>query len=408
MPAQNRGASGQGSDDLLYRRAGRRRKQPPARFTGGGAPPPQQPPPHPPHEEHQHASQQQQIEENPEADMDSNESGTDPEEFDEVVAVSLSELRNNVQCPICLGIIKKARTVMGCLHRFCRECIDKSMRLGNNECPACRTHCASRRSLRDDLDFDTFVNSVYPDVEKYEQEELVLYEEEKAVNEQIQASIAQSFLRQSEATRARKGRGSAASTSRMDRSCSKSYSRRSDQSLKFSDSNKNRDESETGMNALIYEDQLVFSQGTTGQCEGISPMRTPGIVVDEEDMEGIQHSMEYTRNSSSPANTDLPTWGGAGIRSQTRRGGAGKVIRSNRIQKLADHLANVEKNDHEHISPVIRTHPQSAELIWLKDYRMSGSDNSVSVNALMSSPHVVERFSNEFKSNALAPRISGV
>lgn len=28
------------------------------------------------------------------------------------------------------GIIRKTRTVMECLHRFCRECIDKSMRLG--------------------------------------------------------------------------------------------------------------------------------------------------------------------------------------------------------------------------------------------------------------------------------------
>lgn len=167
------------------------------------------------------------------------------------------------------------------------------------------------------------------------------------VSRQIQASIAQSFLRQSEATRGRKGRGSAASTSKMERSCSKSYSRRSDQSFKCSDSNKNRDESDTGMNALISEDQVVFSQGTTGQCEGKSPIRTPGIVVDEEDTEGPLHSMEYTRNSSSPASTDLPTWGRAGIRSQTRRGGASKVIQSNRIQKLADHLANVEKNEHE-------------------------------------------------------------
>ncbi|KAH6764056.1 hypothetical protein C2S52_012950 [Perilla frutescens var. hirtella] len=407
MPTPERGASGQGSDDLLYRRGRGRRKQTPARFSGGAAP---QPPPHPPPQEHQHVPQQLQIEENPEADMNSDGSGTDPEEFDEVVAVSLAELRNNVQCPICLGIIKKARTVMGCLHRFCRECIDKSMRLGNNECPACRIHCASRRSLRDDLDFDTLVNSVYPDVEKYEQEELVLYEEEKAVNEQIRASIAQSFLRQTEAVaKARKmGRGKAASTSRVDRNCGKSYSRRSDQSFKFGDSNKNGNESDMEINALICENHSVFSQDTNEQCEGISPIRSPCIAVDEEDTEGIQRSMEYTRNSSSPANTNLLTWGRAGIRSQTRRVGANysKATRSSRIDKLADHLANVEKNDHKHIAPVITKHVQSDEILWLKDYRLSGSNSSVSIDVLMSAPNVVERF-NEFKMNALAPRISG-
>ncbi|CAK9161218.1 unnamed protein product [Ilex paraguariensis] len=68
------------------------------------------------------------------------------------------------------GIIKKTRTVMECMHRFCRECIDKAMRLGNNECPACRTHCASRRSLRDDPNFDTLIECLYPDIEKYEEE----------------------------------------------------------------------------------------------------------------------------------------------------------------------------------------------------------------------------------------------
>lgn len=125
---------------------------------------------------------------------------------------------------------------MECLHRFCRECIDKSMRLGyvfkrlpspflfkwniqvkfayiyfvwrclkileslnlwpdmsisyldmqsaqlefwllvtgshcrNNECPACRTHCASRRSLRDDPNYDALIAAIYPDIDKYEEE----------------------------------------------------------------------------------------------------------------------------------------------------------------------------------------------------------------------------------------------
>ncbi|KAK7345421.1 hypothetical protein VNO77_16025 [Canavalia gladiata] len=49
------------------------------------------------------------------------------------------------------GIIKKTQTIMECLHRFCKECIDKSMRLGNNERRACRS--ASRSSLRERLEF---------------------------------------------------------------------------------------------------------------------------------------------------------------------------------------------------------------------------------------------------------------
>ncbi|MCO5571837.1 hypothetical protein L7F22_025585 [Adiantum nelumboides] len=101
------------------------------------------------------------------------------------VEVDLSDIRKDVQCPICLGIIRKTRTVMECLHRFCRECIDKSMRLGNNECPVCRTHCASRRSLRDDLNFDALIAALYPNVDSYEEEEFALREENERRNKQV-------------------------------------------------------------------------------------------------------------------------------------------------------------------------------------------------------------------------------
>lgn len=40
----------------------------------------------------------------------------------------------------------------------------------NNECPACRTHCASRRSLRDDPNYDALIAILYPDIDKYEEE----------------------------------------------------------------------------------------------------------------------------------------------------------------------------------------------------------------------------------------------
>ncbi|MCO5577675.1 hypothetical protein L7F22_031506 [Adiantum nelumboides] len=115
------------------------------------------------------------------------------------VEVDLSDIRKDVQCPICLGIIRKTRTVMECLHRFCRECIDKSMRLGNNECPVCRTHCASRRSLRDDLNFDALIAALYPNVDSYEEEEFALREENERRNKQLQQSIAETLERQSDA-----------------------------------------------------------------------------------------------------------------------------------------------------------------------------------------------------------------
>ncbi|AQK66918.1 Putative E3 ubiquitin-protein ligase RING1a, partial [Zea mays] len=97
------------------------------------------------------------------------------------------------------GIIRKTRTVMECLHRFCRDCIDKSMRLGNNECPACRTHCASRRSLRDDPNYDALIAALYPDIDKYEEEEFAFSEQERIQNKKIQETIEETFRRQSDA-----------------------------------------------------------------------------------------------------------------------------------------------------------------------------------------------------------------
>ncbi|KAL1567388.1 RING-type E3 ubiquitin transferase [Salvia divinorum] len=166
-----------------------------------GTPPPSPSPP--PDAEKGGDSQQGSENHSPEQPQDASDSDSSSYssggEKDEFIVVKLAEVRKEVQCPICLGIIRKTRTVMECLHRFCRECIDKSMRLGNNECPACRTHCASRRSLRDDPNYDALIAALYPDIDKYEEEELAFHEEERARNKQIQASIAQTFRRQAEA-----------------------------------------------------------------------------------------------------------------------------------------------------------------------------------------------------------------
>ncbi|KAK1394648.1 E3 ubiquitin-protein ligase RING1 [Heracleum sosnowskyi] len=134
------------------------------------------------------------------SDSDGSRSLSPGGDKDGFITVPLADIRKEVQCPICLGIIRKTRTVMECLHRFCRECIDKSMRLGNNECPACRTHCASRRSLRDDPNFDALISALYPDIDKYEEEELAFHEVDRTRSkQQIQDKIAQTQRRQSEA-----------------------------------------------------------------------------------------------------------------------------------------------------------------------------------------------------------------
>jgi len=39
----------------------------------------------------------------------------------------------------------------------------------NNECPACRTHCSSRRSLREDRVFDELISVIYPNIDEYEE-----------------------------------------------------------------------------------------------------------------------------------------------------------------------------------------------------------------------------------------------
>ena len=71
---------------------------------------------------------------------------------------------------------------MECLHRFCSECIQKCLRVGKNECPSCRIHVPSRRSLRPDPNFDALIASIYPDraaFERYEERVMTAFNEQR-------------------------------------------------------------------------------------------------------------------------------------------------------------------------------------------------------------------------------------
>ncbi len=71
----------------------------------------------------------------------------------------LNSLNTLFQCPVCRGYMKKTFIVMECLHRFCGSCIQKCLRVGKKECPSCRVHIPSRRSLRPDLNYDALVST---------------------------------------------------------------------------------------------------------------------------------------------------------------------------------------------------------------------------------------------------------
>jgi len=67
-----------------------------------------------------------------------------------------------LSCPVCLGLMT-APTATECLHRFCSECIETSLRIGKKECPSCRFPIATRRSLRRDYNFESLMRTLYPD-----------------------------------------------------------------------------------------------------------------------------------------------------------------------------------------------------------------------------------------------------
>ncbi|XP_047312911.1 putative E3 ubiquitin-protein ligase RING1a [Impatiens glandulifera] len=276
-------------------------------------------------------------------DSDGNRSSDDDlTRLSEWIPADLLALRSYVQCPICLGIIKKTRTVMECLHRFCRECIDKSMRMGNNECPACRTHCASRRSLRDDPRFDAMIAVLYHDIKKYEEEELAFHDEEKTRNKQIQESIAQTFQRQAEALAAKRnkpGKDVTTIAPRLQHNYRHSYSRRrrNRHGTEHEGSDENEEENNHDGNKNSSSADERGRETKRRRCKrriGAQPLNSDSGCIDN-DMEVGRES----KGVSSPpflSSEILGCWGAAGARSRS--------IRTSRLTKLKGYLENSKQN----------------------------------------------------------------
>lgn len=108
-----------------------------------------------------------------------------------VIRITMKDINSEMTCRVCLGIIRNATTVMECLHRFCEECIGKSLRMGRKQCPSCRVSCPSRRNLRRDLQFDEVIRQFYPDLNAIDaQQEAIV---QKIVNSQEVKAFASSI-----------------------------------------------------------------------------------------------------------------------------------------------------------------------------------------------------------------------
>ncbi|KAF7038182.1 hypothetical protein CFC21_048389 [Triticum aestivum] len=289
------------------------------------------------------------------SDSESSESDGDMDEF---VLVKLAEVRKEVQCPICLGIIRKTRTVMECLHRFCRDCIDKSMRLGNNECPACRTHCASRRSLRDDPNYDALIATLYPDIDKYEEEELAFGEEERTRNKKIQATIEEMIRKQSEALGKKRptAKATANAFARKYRRNVRTRGRGRTVARDIAPTGSD-DEDREEENANVESKELPSpdnhspdsrqKRGRKRPAPTPSPARTIGSSDhgSEENDEVVSLKEGFT---TSPLRGEMLAWGKNGTRSQTRYnnvgGTNGRLGKGGRFAKFVDHLRATDEN----------------------------------------------------------------
>ncbi|XP_027929958.1 putative E3 ubiquitin-protein ligase RING1b [Vigna unguiculata] len=256
-------------------------------------------------------------------------SQSESEDDDEVwYPFDLEALRKDVECPICLGIIRNARVVMECMHRFCKECIEKSFRLGNNECPTCRTHCSSRRSLREDRLFDELISVIYPNIDEYEEKEMTLSNDAKNNIKSMQEAYGKTLERQNEAAGKK---GAAAATSRSSRTATLRRSARN------AESNSSRDITLPPI-AEETETQVI-------------------PVTDFAELQIQSQSSQHQTNASTVAtgslrslisSSDKLVWGRLGPRTQTSTNARHAAARrANRLERFIHHLQNSNQNDDE-------------------------------------------------------------
>lgn len=73
------------------------------------------------------------------------------------VSSSVAALLRHLTCAICLQVLDKTVTAP-CMHRFCRDCVEKWLRVGRHDCPECKLKVHSRRAFKRDNSVDDVVS----------------------------------------------------------------------------------------------------------------------------------------------------------------------------------------------------------------------------------------------------------
>ncbi|CAB3982290.1 polycomb complex BMI-1-A-like, partial [Paramuricea clavata] len=95
--------------------------------------------------------------------------------------LKLSEINENLTCPLCKGYLIDACTIVECLHSFCKSCIVRFLDTSYN-CPVCHTEVHKTKpmvNVRPDPTLQDIVYKIVPD----------LYENERLSRKSFQASL---------------------------------------------------------------------------------------------------------------------------------------------------------------------------------------------------------------------------
>nr|KYP61699.1 E3 ubiquitin-protein ligase RING2 [Cajanus cajan] len=243
---------------------------------------------------------------------------------------------------------------MECMHRFCRDCIEKSFRLGNNECPSCRTHCSSRRSLREDPNFDALIALLYPNIDEYEEEELALSDDEVESLQRMQKSYSKTFKRQ----RAALGKKHSASTyikrSKVKYLRSSNLRRRRNfkNAIENPESSRNRggalspnlEEKEVEVMSDTSEAEAEEQSNTCGEAQS-PPHDVTNEVAIANRSGGIVSELLSINDIHSSSNALV--WGRNGQRNTRNTAKNVAAFRNKRLSRLIDHLRSSGQDDDE-------------------------------------------------------------